>query len=602
MSGERIKDIELMAQKLRREVLEMTTTAGSGHPTSCLSCAEIMSCLFFSQFGEEDEFILSKGHAAPILWAAYAEAGLIKREELQNLRKIGSQLEGHPTPPLVKVASGSLGQGLSAGVGMALAMKLQNRSNNVYVLLGDGECAEGSVWEAANSAAFYRLNNLCAVVDVNRLGQSQETMHGRNAEAYRRKFEAFGWEVAEAEGHHVHDLLDAFEKFKKSDRPFVILAQTIKGKGISFLENKEGWHGKSLSKEELKQALAEIGNAEIELKSEVNKKLTYQSFKNKIHDFSFTEYQPGQMVATRDAFGKALVNAGRKNKNIIALDGDVENSTMLEYFFKAFPERSFECFIAEQNMVGMALGCSTQGLVPVVATFSAFLTRAHDFIRMALYSRANIKFVGSHAGVSIGQDGPSQMGLEDIGMFLSIPESLILYPSDARSAEYLVGEMLKHQGISYLRTTREKLPVLYTHAEKFPIGGFKILKKSQKDKVLIIGAGITVHEALKAHAISEKKNIAVRIIDLYSVQPLDVRGILKHARESRHRIIVVEDHYQGGIGSVVANILAESEEKFNFKHLYVKEIPRSGKPDELLQKYGIDAKAIVKEVVKMAKG
>lgn len=599
MNEKKVRDLVVMAQKIRWEVLEMTTAAGSGHPTSCLSCAEIMSCLFFSELKDGDEFILSKGHAAPILWATYAEAGLIERRELMNLRKINSLLEGHPTPPFVKVATGSLGQGLSAGVGMALAMKLQKKENNVYVLLGDGECAEGSVWEAANSAAFYKLDNLCAIVDVNRLGQSQATMHGHNIGAYRRKFEAFGWEVAEAEGHHVHDLLDAFEKFRESKKPFVILAQTIKGKGISFLENRDGWHGKTLSREELKQALAEIGNAEIELKSGVNQKLKYQSFRTTFQDFPFTEYKLGQMVATRDAFGKALVNAGRKNKNIASLDGDVKNSTMLEYFFKAYPERSFESFIAEQNMAGMALGCSAQGLVPVVATFSAFLTRAHDFIRMALYSRANIKFVGSHAGISIGQDGPSQMGLEDLSMFLSIPDSLILYPSDAVSAEYLVGEILKHQGISYLRTTREKLPVLYKHTEKFPTGGLKVLKKSEKDRALIIGAGITVHEALKAHAILEKKKISARIIDLYSVQPVDVRGILKNARECRHKIVVVEDHYLGGIGSVVAKILVESGEKFNFKHLYVKDIPRSGRPEELLQKYEIDAKAMVKEVLRL---
>ncbi len=599
MFEKKVKDLELMAQKLRREVLEMTTAAGSGHPTSCLSCAEIMSCLFFSELKKGDEFILSKGHAAPILWACLAEAGFLKKEELMNLRKLSSILEGHPTPlaPGVKIATGSLGQGLSAGIGMAFAMKLEKREDRVYVLLGDGECVEGSVWEAANAASFYKLGNLCVVVDINRLGQSRETMHGYDVEAYRKKFEAFGWAVREIDGHHVHNLLDAFEEARKSRLPFVILAKTVKGKGVSFLENKEGWHGKALSKEELAKALQEIGSRDVILKS------GFEPLIGKHHDIAdieVTPYQLGAMVSTREAFGKALVYLGRKNKSVVVLDGDVKNSTRTEDFFAMFPERSFDCFIAEQNMVGMALGFSALGYAPFVATFSAFLTRAHDFIRMALYSRANIKFVGSHAGVSVGEDGPSQMGLEDLSMFLSIPNSLVLYPCDAVSTNYLVREMAKHRGISYLRTTRGKTPVIYNKDEKFPIGGLKALRKSGKDKVMIVAAGITVHEALKAYDTLLKKNIPIRIIDLYSVQPVDAQALLKNALECKNNVIVVEDHYFGGMGSVVSKIFLESGGEYTYRHLFIKEIPRSGKPEELLQKYGIDAEAIVGEVRKMA--
>lgn len=588
------KQLKEMANKLRIESIMATTAAGSGHPTSCMSCAEIMSALFFSQIKRGDEFILSKGHAAPILWAALAEAGFIPRKELMNLRKITSSLEGHPTPnmPLVKVATGSLGQGLSAGVGMAAAKKLKNAKEMVYVLMGDGECAEGSVWEAANTAAFMKLGNLCAIIDMNRLGQSQETMHGRNADAYKKKFEAFGWDAETADGHDIIQILKALGRAGKQGKPFALIAKTVKGKGVSFLEDKQGWHGKALGNEEMEKALSEIGSrgpAEITLKS----CYTYRRENTAVKPAKPSSYNIGEMESTRNAYGKALLNLGRLNSRIAAIDGDVRNSTMMQKFFEMFPERSFESFIAEQNMAGMAIGLSAEGFVPFAATFAAFWTRAHDFIRMAAYSKANIKFAGSHAGVSIGEDGPSQMGLEDIPMFTSIPGAVVVYPCDAVSAENLVNSVAVHKGISYMRTTREKTPVVYGKNEKFRIGGLKVLKKSSKDSALVVGAGITVHEALKAYEILKKEGIIIRVIDLYSVKPVDEKSLLKNAAECKNRVISVEDHYFGGIGAAVSSVVGKTSQ------LYVKSIPRSGKPEELRKMCCIDSDAIVKEVKKL---
>lgn len=581
-------DLQLMANKLRIDSLKSTTAAGSGHPTSCLSCAEIMSSLFFSELQPEDEFILSKGHAAPVLWAAYANAGCITEEELETLRRIDSVLEGHPTPkmPLVRVATGSLGQGLSAGVGMALAKRLRNDQGRIYVLLGDGECAEGAVWEAANTAEYYKLENLCAIVDVNRLGQSEPTMHQHDLSRYRQKFEAFGWDATTIDGHSVQDILEAFQQARRSKKPFAIIARTLKGKGVSFLEDKEGWHGIPLSKDRLEEALREIGEADIKLPSRIS--LTKMEYKSV--DFETDRYNLGDMVATRVAFGKALVNLGRENTNVVTIDADVKNSTMTEYFFKKFPDRAFQSFIAEQNMVGMAVGFSAMGFSPFVATFSTFLTRAHDFIRMAQYSMANVKFVGSHAGISIGPDGPSQMGLEDIPIFLSMPKAVVLYPSDAVSTEYLVKEMSKHRGISYLRTTREKTPVIYENTEEFPIGGLKVLRKNERDKALIITAGITLQEALKAYETLKERNIHTRIIDFYSLQPFDAESLMENARQCNHNVIAVEDHYCNALGAIVSSVIRD------VRYLCVRDIPRSGKPQELLKKYGIDASTIVKMV------
>jgi transketolase len=581
-----IEQLKIMAAKLRIHSLRMTTAAGSGHPTTCLSAAEIMSVLFFGILDEHDEFILSKGHAAPILWAAFAEAGLIGRNELMNLRRIDSVLEGHPTSrmPLIKVASGSLGQGLSAGVGMALAKKLAHDPGRVFVLQGDGETAEGSVWEATDSAAHCRLDNLVLILDANRLGQSGPTSHGHDLAAYERKFKAFGWETAVIDGHDIRELQGALAGAGSTGKPFAVIAKTFKGKGVSFLEDKEGWHGKTLNEKELQAALAEIGPAEASLPSKYTP--TRPSFT--FHEYSPNPYSRNDMVSTRTAYGQALLALGGSNEKVVAVDGDVKNSTMAEDFFKAFPGRSFEAYIAEQNMAGMAMGFSAMGFIPYVATFAAFLTRAHDFIRMAQYSGSNIKFAGSHAGVSIGADGPSQMGLEDLSLFLAMPETLVLYPSDAVSCEKMVQEMARHQGISYLRTTRDKTPVLYDNNEEFPAGGLKVLKKSAKDQVLIVAAGITLHEALKAHEALKSKGIAARVIDLYSLQPLPAAELARHAGECGSNVVVVEDHYGGVIASLVSRTVGK------VTSLCVKEIPRSGKSAELLALMKIDHTAIIR--------
>ncbi len=579
------EQLKKMADKLRIHCLRMTTAAGSGHPTTCLSAAEIMSVLFFSIIGKNDEFILSKGHAAPILWAAFAEAGLIERAELMNLRKVDSVLEGHPTArmPLIQVATGSLGQGLSAGTGMALAKKLAGEPGRVFVLLGDGEAAEGSVWEAADCAAQYRLANLVAVIDANRLGQSAPTRHGHDLAAYERKFQAFGWETAVVDGHDVKALLDAFAGIGAHGKPLAVIAKTFKGEGVSFLADKEGWHGKTLNQDELQAALAEIGQADVTLPSAYSPSRSSSSF----HDYPSHAYSQDDMVSTRAAYGMALRALGGKNERVVAIDGDVKNSTMAEEFFKAFPERSFEAYIAEQNMAGMAMGFSALGYIPFVATFAAFLTRAHDFIRMAQYSQANIKFVGSHAGVSIGADGPSQMGLEDLSMFLAMPEAVVLYPSDAVSCDKLVREMARQRGIAYLRTTRDKTAVLYGSDEEFPIGGLKLLRHSPADRVLVVAAGITVHEALKAGDILKSRGLAVRIIDLYSLQPVAEAELARHAGACGGKVVVAEDHYGGVMAAAVARAVGR------VTSLCVREIPRSGQSAELLHLYGIDSQAIM---------
>lgn len=582
------EQLKSMANKLRIHALNMTTTAGSGHPSTCLSAAEIMSVLFFAVLGRDDEFILSKGHAAPILWAAFAEAGLIPRDELPTLRRIDSVLEGHPTRrmPLIQVASGSLGQGLNAGVGMALAKRLDKAPGRVFVLQGDGETSEGSVWEAADCASGCQLDNLLVIVDANRLGQSGPTRHGHDLAAYQRKFTAFGWETAVVDGHDVAALREALSRAGGAGKPLAVIARTFKGRGVSLLEDKEGWHGKPLNAVELRAALAEIGKAEVTLPSAYSPSRPSFVF----HDYPTNIYSKDDTVSTRAAYGKALLALGRADGRVVAIDGDVKNSTMAEDFFKAFPERSFEAYIAEQNMAGMAMGLSAMGCVPFVATFAAFLTRAHDFIRMAQYSGSNIKFVGSHAGVSIGADGPSQMGLEDISMFLAMPEAVVLYPSDAVSCEKLVREMARHQGISYLRTTRDKTPVLYANDEPFPAGGLKVLRHSDRDRAMIVAAGITVHEALKAHDILKSKGINVRVIDLYSLQPLPAADLSRHAGECGGRVVVAEDHYSGAVAGLVARAVGK------VTSLSVRELPRSGTSAELLALMKIDAAAIVAAV------
>jgi transketolase len=597
--------LEKIATRLRVHSLKMTTAAGSGHPTTCLSMADLAACLFFSEMRYNirdphdwgnDEFVLSKGHAAPILWAAYAEAGILSLEDLMSLRRVTSDLEGHPTPriPWVKAATGSLGQGLSVGVGIALAQKIGKSPGRTFVMMGDGECAEGSVWEAANSAVHFRLDNLIAIADVNRLGQSEATMHGHDLKAYERKFKAFGWEVFRVDGHNISAILDVLEKARRAKGPAVLLAKTIKGKGVSFVEDKNGWHGKPLKEEELRRALQEIGPMpEIDSPKYVRKP---RAAKRPVwkRALDFDRFQYTEKTATRLAYGLALQRIGEANEWVVALDGDVKNSTYAEKFFEAFPGRSFQTYIAEQNMVGMGIGLSAKGFIPFIATFAAFLSRAHDQIRMSGYSFSNIKFCGSHVGVSIGEDGPSQMGLEDMAIFRPIPGCVVLYPCDAFSTEGCLESVLRQDGLAYLRTTRPATPLLYSREERFPIGGSKVLRKGEKDVATVIAAGITVFEALKAYDELKKEGLGIRLIDAYSVQPLDCETIRREVAETGGRVIVVEDHFpSGGLGEAVAMALDGGAK---IVHLCVTGLPRSGKPAELMEMFGISASYIFKAV------
>ena len=598
-----------MAQKLRRHSLESTAEAGSGHPTSCMSCADIMSVLFFDEMrfdpsdpsgADADVFVLSKGHAAPILWAALKEAGAIQ-DDLLSLRRFDSPLEGHPTPrcPWVRVATGSLGQGLSAAAGMAWARKLDGTPARVYALLGDGEAAEGSVWEAAQFASFNRLDNVCAVLDVNRLGQSGPTMYQHDTAVYEARFRGFGWDVAVVDGHDVAALRRAFAKARgTSGRPFAIVAKTLKGKGVSFVEDKDGWHGKPVKKgEELQKAVAELGDTSVTIPVEARRYPPVAA--RATGDLTLKpSYALGQEVATREAYGTALAKLARTSPAVVAIDGDTKNSTFSEKLKEAAPRQFAEGYIAEQNMVGAALGMATEGLIPFASTFACFLTRAYDFIRMAAYSRPrHLVLCGSHAGVSIGEDGPSQMALEDLAMMRAITGSTILYPSDAVSAERIVEAAARTPGLVYIRTSRPKTPVLYANEEYFPVGQSKTLRASAKDAVTVVGAGVTLHEALKAHEALAKSGIAVRVIDLYSVKPVDVETLRKAATETK-AIVTVEDHSVcGGLGEAV---MAAVGNRAPVVLLGVSTVPRSGKPAELMRHHGIDAEAIVAAVKTLA--
>ena len=595
-----------MAQKLRRHSLESTTRAGSGHPTTCMSAADIVSVLFFDEMRWDpkdpsgrgaDVFVLSKGHAAPILWAALKEAGAIDND-LMTLREITSPLEGHPTPlvPWVRVASGSLGQGLSAAAGMAWARVLDREPGRVYTLMGDGEVAEGSVWEAAAFASFNRLDNLCAIVDVNRLGQSGPTMYEHNVDTYQARFNAFGWQTAVVDGHDIAQVKDAFARAREVEgKPFALIAKTFKGRGVSFLEDKDNWHGKPVKKgEELDKAIAELGDTDIRIPVAARR---YDGVPAELADPELRanpEYKLGQEVATREAYGTALAKLAKASPRVVALDGDTKNSTFSERFKAVASERFAESYIAEQNMVGAALGMSTEGKIPFASTFACFLTRAYDFMRMAVYSRPrHLVLCGSHAGVSIGEDGASQMALEDLAMMRALLQTTVLYPSDAVSAERLVVAAARTPGIVYIRTSRPKTPVLYANEEPFPVGGSKTLRSSGSDVVTLVAAGVTLHEALAAHDTLKADGIATRVIDLYSVKPIDADTLVRAAGETR-AIVTVEDHSVcGGIGEAVAGAVAG---RVRVEMLGVREIPRSGKPAELLAAHGIDAAGIVRAV------
>jgi len=598
-----------LAVRVRYDILRMSTEAGSGHPTTSLSATDLMVGLFFGgtfhadlespQNPCNDRIIFSKGHASPLFYALYAAAGVLTEEELLTYRKMGSPLEGHPTPRFAyaEAATGSLGQGLGIGVGIAMnARYVDMLPYNTYVLMGDSEVAEGSIWEAAELASHYELDNLVGILDVNRLGQRGATMLGWDLETYEARFAAFGWHTIVLEDGHDMDAVQA--AFGEIDhgcgRPTIIIARTIKGKGVSFLEDQEGWHGKTLKREEFDRAVQELGPVDLGLFGAIEKPAegTPAVWTPSPVDLMASS----KVFSTREAYGRALVAMAPSHPDMVVLDGEVSNSTFAATFGNAYPERFFEMYVAEQNMVSAALGFSTRGKVPFVSTFAAFFTRAFDQVRMAQYAmdHANIKFTGSHAGVSIGPDGPSQMGLEDIGMFRAIVGSTVLYPADDIATAALVRQMADHRGICYLRTTRQEMPRLYADGEDFPIGGSKTLRHGDEDRVTIVAAGVTLHEALKAADTLAAEHVNVRVIDLYSVKPLDMTALRTAAAETA-AIITVEDHYaEGGIGEAVAAALADvATPVFS---LAVGKLPMSGKPHELLAFEGIDAAAIVARV------
>jgi transketolase len=593
-----------LGQQLRVDSVRAAAVTNSGHPTSSMSAADLTAVLLAKYLRYDfdqpkspfnDHLIFSKGHASPLLYALYKAAGAITDEELLTFRKLGSRLEGHPTPkiPWVDVATGSLGQGLAYGVGVALAgKKLDRLPYRTWVLSGDSEVAEGSVWEAFEHAAVYELDNLTAIIDVNRLGQRGETMHGWNLDSYVERARSFGWHAIAIDGHDVVEIDRAYaEAVSTTGKPTVVVAKTVKGKGVSAVENKEGWHGKALDDPET--AIEELGgvrNVRIEI-AKPDRDGQPHSFPSGA--LELPRYERGDEVATRKAYGEALAAVGSARGDVVALDGEVSNSTFAEIFAEAHPDRYFEMFIAEQQMVAAAVGLQVREYVPFASTFAAFFTRAYDFIRMAAVSRANIRLSGSHAGVSIGEDGPSQMGLEDLAAFRAVWSSTVLYPCDANQTAKLVAEMADLDGISYIRTTRANTPVIYEPDEDFPVGGSKVVRSSDDDEVTIVAAGITLHEALKAADALAEKGVSARVIDLYSVKPVDAETI----QSIRTPIVTVEDHWpEGGLGEAVLAALAPTEESPPVAQLAVREMPGSGKPAELLAAAGIDADAIVKAV------
>ena len=602
----RTAQLQNLSTQLRRWILQMTTAAGSGHATSSLSATDLMAGLFFGgsfradlrrpQNPNNDRIIFSKGHAAPLLYALYAAAGIIPERELLTLRKFGSRLEGHPIPssfPYAEAATGSLGQGLSVGLGMALAGRMDKLSYRTFVVLGDSELAEGQVWEAVQLASHDKLNNLVAIADINRLGQRGATMLGWNVQAYAKRFAAFGWRTFTVDGHNLEAIRKTYKRaLSPSNRPTIILAKTVKGKGVSFLENKNGWHGRALAKVQLAQALDEIGSVP-QIRGVVAKPARRSPKPLQRKPARPLRYTRGALVATREAYGTALARIAPTYPALVVLDAETSNSTMAETFAKTQPKRFFEMYIAEQNMVSAALGMAHLGKIPFASTFAAFLTRAHDQMRMAALSSAHVILCGSHAGVSIGQDGASQMGVEDMAMFRTLLNSTVLYPSDAVSAEKLVARAVRAKGIVYLRTTRNATPVLYKNTEAFPIGGSKTLAESRRDKATIIAAGITVHEAAKAYNELRKRKINVRVIDLYSIKPIDRKTLLRAARQTKH-VIVVEDHVpEGGIADAVREVVGTLAPVTS---LAVRKVPHSGTPEQLLAYEGIDAEAIVRAV------
>ena len=608
-----ISALQHVATRLRIESVRATSTAGSGHPSSCCSAADLVAALFFGhmrfdprrpQDDDNDRFVLSKGHAAPLLYAAWAEAGYVAADDLLRLRRIDCDLEGHPTPrlPFVDVATGSLGQGICAAVGIALNARRIGSAYRTYVLIGDGESAEGSVWEAAQVAERYRLDNLCAITDVNGFGQSRATQWGHDMEAYRSRWRGFGWHAIVIDGHDIGAILEALEEAARTGgQPTMILARTVKGHGVSAIEGKDGWHGKPIpAGDDLDGAIAEL---ERRLVPGTQRPVVPAPVRRSVGPPATgaptppapPSYAPGSAVATRTAYGRALTALAAVDARVVALDADVSNSTFSQTFERAHADRFFETYIAEQAMIGAAMGLASRGAIPFPSTFAAFLTRASDFLRMAGIGGMNIKIAGSHAGVSIGEDGPSQMALEDLAMMRAIPHCAVLYPCDAVSTERLVAVAARQEGMAYIRTTRPKTPVIYGAADEFRIGGSRVLRESPDDAATVVAAGVTLFEALRAHDELAAEGVAVRVIDAYSVQPVDRETLLAAARETEGRLITVEDHYAaGGLGDAVSEAVAGAG--FVVERLAVREIPRSGRSDELLDRYGISAPHIVRAV------
>ncbi|PXY32663.1 transketolase [Prauserella muralis] len=592
-----------LGQQLRVDAIRAADAAGSGHPTSSMSAADLMAVLLgnhlrydftATQNPGNDHLIFSKGHASPLLYAMFAAAGAIADDELLTFRRAGSRLEGHPTPqlPWVDVATGSLGQGLPIGVGLALAGRdLDQLGYRVWVLCGDSELAEGSMWEAFEHAGHARLDNLVAIVDVNRLGQRGPTRHGWDTAAYARRIAAFGWHTIEIDGHDVGEIDRAYTEALGSDRPTAILARTRKGKGVAAVEDKEGAHGKPLP--DADEAIRELGGRRA-IRVEVNAPDGNAAPpRPDTASLRIPAYEQGSEVATRTAFGEALEALGGVRSDVVALDGEVSDSTRLGYFARSHPERFFQCYIAEQQLVAAAVGMQVRGWVPYVSTFAAFLSRAYDFLRMAAISGASLRVVGSHAGVSIGEDGPSQMGLEDLAFFRALWRSAVLYPCDANQTAHLTAAIADRSGISYLRTTRGDTPVLYGPEETFPIGGSKVLRSSPGDRLTIVAAGITVPEALAAADRLAADGIAARVIDAYSVKPIDA-ATLHEAAADTGRVLTVEDHWpQGGLGDAVLDAFTQATSMPRVAKLGVLALPGSASPQEQLQHAGIDASAVV---------
>ncbi|MBF0502460.1 MAG: transketolase [Candidatus Riflebacteria bacterium] len=611
-----IKELEHRAARIRYLSLKSTAEAGSGHPTSCLSAADLLAVMFFSAMHYDpahpeahanDRLVLSKGHAAPALYAAWCEAGYLKEEEVMTLRRMNSRIEGHPMPslPFVDVATGSLGQGLSVGLGIArFQSQVLKNGARTYVFMGDGELAEGSAWEAFGLAAHMKIDNLIAVADINRLGQSRETMHGHDLNTYARKVEAFGWEALVIDGHNIEEILRAFDRaLKVKGKPVCLLAKTQKGFGVSEIADKNGWHGKPLKVgPELDAALKEVAPAIMKsppVPSIVHPPQLRQSPKAGplILPKVLPPYAKDAKVATRQAVGDALLALGKADERIWVIDGDTGNSTYADAFMKEFPDRSIECYIAEQNMAGIAAGLAARGAIPFACTFGAFWSRAFDQIRMAALSGLRVKFIGTHAGISIGEDGPSQMALEDIATFRTLPNGAVLYPSDGVSAFACIMNLAAHEGPGYVRLSRPATPLLYPLNEQFPIGGLKTPISCDKPRLTVVSAGVILHEVLKAVS-GLGKNVPIQVVDLYSVKPFPTAAFAELLDKSGGACAVFEEHaYEGGVGESIASAMAGHIKSWT--HVAVNKVPRSGTPSELLEMFGLSADAIAKTLKKL---